>query len=187
MTDVAESKKTTIHDASELEQKLERARSGGSDKARAKLREQNKLMARERIDRLFDEGATFVEDGLLANNLAGDLPADGVVTGIGTLGGRTCAVMANDPSVKAGSWGARTVEKIVRILETAERLQIPMVYLVDSAGARITDQVAMFPGVATPGASSACRCACPGRCRSSACSSGPPPPAAPTSPRSATR
>jgi acetyl-CoA carboxylase carboxyltransferase component len=146
MTDVAESKKTTIHDASELEQKLERARSGGSDKARAKLREQNKLMARERIDRLFDEGATFVEDGLLANNLAGDLPADGVVTGIGTLGGRTCAVMANDPSVKAGSWGARTVEKIVRILETAERLQIPMVYLVDSAGARITDQVAMFPG-----------------------------------------
>ena len=54
--------------------------------------------------------------------------------------------MANDPSVKAGSWGARTVEKIVRILETAERLQIPMVYLVDSAGARITDQVAMFPG-----------------------------------------
>jgi acetyl-CoA carboxylase carboxyltransferase component len=146
MTDVAESKDTTAHDASELERRLDRARSGGSDRARAKLREQNKLMARERIARLFDEGAAFVEDGLLANNLAADLPADGVVTGIGTLGGRACAVMANDPSVKAGSWGARTVEKIVRILETAERLQIPMVYLVDSAGARITDQVAMFPG-----------------------------------------
>ncbi|TMB90712.1 MAG: acyl-CoA carboxylase subunit beta, partial [Chloroflexi bacterium] len=57
-----------------------------------------------------------------------------------------CAVMANDPTVKAGSWGAHTVEKIIRIQETAERLQIPLVYLVDSAGARITDQVGMFPG-----------------------------------------
>ena len=54
--------------------------------------------------------------------------------------------MANDPTVKAGSWGPRTVEKIVRIQETAERLQITLVYLVDSAGARITEQVAMFPG-----------------------------------------
>ncbi len=146
MTDVAESKGSTLHNASELERRLTRARGGGSEKARAKLQQQNKLMARERIARLFDEGTAFVEDGLLANNLADDLPADGVVTGIGTLQGRPCAVMANDPSVKAGSWGARTVEKIVRILESAERLQIPMVYLVDSAGARITDQVAMFPG-----------------------------------------
>jgi acetyl-CoA carboxylase carboxyltransferase component len=146
MTDVTESSPSAVHDASELERKLARARAGGSERSRARLREQNKLMTRERIERLFDEGTTFVEDGLLANNLAPDLPADGVVTGIGTLGGRPCAVMANDPSVKAGSWGARTVEKIVRILETAERLQIPMVYLVDSAGARITDQVAMFPG-----------------------------------------
>ncbi|HWF58479.1 MAG TPA: acyl-CoA carboxylase subunit beta [Candidatus Dormibacteraeota bacterium] len=129
-----------------MEGRLARARAGGSDKARARLAEQGKLLPRERIARLCDEGTAFVEDGLLANNLAGDLPADGVVTGIGTLGRRPCAVMANDPSVKAGSWGARTVEKIVRILETAERLQIPLVYLVDSAGARITDQVAMFPG-----------------------------------------
>jgi methylmalonyl-CoA decarboxylase subunit alpha len=134
------------HDSADLEQRLTRARAGGSEKARAKLAEQNKLLPRERIARLFDEDTLFVEDGLLANNRAGDLPADGVITGIGTLGGRHCAVMANDPSVKAGSWGARTVEKIVRILETAERLQIPLVYLVDSAGARITDQVAMFPG-----------------------------------------
>jgi len=146
VTDGAASKESVVHDASELEHRLTRARAGGSEKARTKLHEQNKLMARERIARLLDGDTAFVEDGLLANNLAGDLPADGVVTGIGTLGGRPCAVMANDPSVKAGSWGARTVEKIVRILETAERLQIPMVYLVDSAGARITDQVAMFPG-----------------------------------------
>ncbi len=145
MTDVA-ARRTPTHDASELQRRLERARSGGSEKARAKLAKEHKLMPRERIALLFDEGTDFVEDGLLANNLASDLPADGVVTGIGTLWGRHCAVMANDPSVKAGSWGARTVEKIVRILETAERLQIPMAYLVDSAGARITDQVAMFPG-----------------------------------------
>src|SRR5213075_1939171 len=60
--------------------------------------------------------------------------------------GRQVAVMANDPTVKAGSWGARTVEKIIRIQETAGRLKVPLCYLVDSAGARITDQVDMFPG-----------------------------------------
>jgi acetyl-CoA carboxylase carboxyltransferase component len=146
VTDVAARRSVPAHDASELERRLERARGGGSAKARAKLAERHKLMPRERIGLLLDDGTDFVEDGLLANNLAADLPADGVVTGIGTLHGRRCAVMANDPSVKAGSWGARTVEKIVRILETAERLQVPMMYLVDSAGARITDQVAMFPG-----------------------------------------
>ncbi|HET7467591.1 MAG TPA: acyl-CoA carboxylase subunit beta [Candidatus Dormibacteraeota bacterium] len=110
-----------------------------------KLREQNKLTARERLDILLDEGS-FLEDGLFANALAEELPADGVVTGLGTVEGRQVAVMANDPTVKAGSWGARTVEKIVRIQETAGRLRIPLFYLVDSAGARITDQIDMFPG-----------------------------------------
>ena len=75
-----------------------------------------------------------------------DLPADGVVTGIGRVHGRPVAIMANDSTVKAGSWGARTVEKIVRIQETAGRLRLPLFYLVDSAGARITDQIDMFPG-----------------------------------------
>ena len=75
-----------------------------------------------------------------------DLPADGVVTGIGRVHGRPVAIMANDSTVKAGSWGARTVEKIIRIQETAGRLRIPLFYLVDSAGARITDQIDMFPG-----------------------------------------
>jgi len=89
---------------------------------------------------------SFVEDGAFANALAADLPADGVVTGTGQIGGRTVCVMANDSTVKAGSWGARTVEKILRIQERAERLRVPLVYLVDSAGARITDQVQMFPG-----------------------------------------
>src|SRR2546426_1631345 len=110
-----------------------------------KLREQNKLPVRERLALLLDPGS-FVEDGLFANVLAEELPADGVVTGLGTIEGRQVAVMANDPTVKAGSWGARTVEKIVRVQETAGRLRVPLFYLVDSAGARITDQIEMFPG-----------------------------------------
>ena len=122
----------------------ERALKGGA-RYLPKLREQHKLTARERLDLLLDAGS-FIEDGLFANVLAEDLPADGVVTGLGAIGGRRVAVMANDPTVKAGSWGARTVEKIVRIQETAQRLQLPIFYLVDSAGARITDQVEMFPG-----------------------------------------
>ncbi len=110
-----------------------------------KLREQHKLTARERLDLLLDKDS-FIEDGVFANVLAEDLPADGVVTGLGTIEGRQVAVMANDPTVKAGSWGARTVEKIVRIQEAAGRLRVPLFYLVDSAGARITDQIDMFPG-----------------------------------------
>ena len=122
----------------------ERALKGGT-RYLPKLREQHKLTARERLDLLLDAGS-FIEDGLFANVLAEELPADGVVTGLGTIDGRQVAVMANDPTVKAGSWGARTVEKIVRIQETAQRIRVPLFYLVDSAGARITDQIDMFPG-----------------------------------------
>ena len=100
---------------------------------------------RERLALLLDEG-TFVEDGLLANTNAEDLPADGVVTGTGRIEGRPACVIANDPTGKAGSWGARTVEKIVRMTEHAIKHELPIVWLVDSAGARITDQVEMFPG-----------------------------------------
>ena len=122
----------------------ERALKGGT-RYLQKLREQNKLTVRERLDLLLDAGS-FVEDGLFANVLAAELPADGVVTGLGLIEGRQVAVMANDPTVKAGSWGARTVEKIIRIQETAARIRVPLFYLVDSAGARITDQIDMFPG-----------------------------------------
>ena len=122
----------------------DKARKGGT-RYLPKLREQHKLTARERLDLLLDPGS-FVEDGLFANVLADELPADGVVTGLGTVEGRQVAVMANDPTVKAGSWGARTVEKILRIQETAARVRVPLFYLVDSAGARITDQIDMFPG-----------------------------------------
>ncbi|WP_446665301.1 acyl-CoA carboxylase subunit beta [Flexivirga sp. B27] len=116
-----------------------------SDKARAKLDSQNKLYVRDRIALLFDEGS-FIEDGRYANSVAGNLPADGVVTGRGTVDGRPAIVVANDPTVKAGSWGARTVEKIVRATESALREELPIFWFVDSAGARITDQVQLFPG-----------------------------------------
>ncbi|MCK9910709.1 acyl-CoA carboxylase subunit beta, partial [Microbacteriaceae bacterium K1510] len=105
----------------------------------------NKLFVRDRLKLLFD-GEFMVEDGLFANFTAGDLPADGVVTAIGKVHGQTVCVMANDSTVKAGSWGSRTVEKILRIQETAEKMRVPLIYLVDSAGARITDQLEMFPG-----------------------------------------
>ena len=146
MTDTLPEKAQARHDDAEVARRLERAREGGPARAHAKLAESHKYFVRERIARLFDAGTRFVEDGLLANNAEEELQSDGVVTGIGILHGRPCAVMGNDFTVKAGSWGARTVEKIVRIQETAERLQIPLLYLVDSAGARITDQVQMFPG-----------------------------------------
>ncbi len=126
-------------------EKLDRIRAGGSPAAHEKLAAEGKLFARRRIALLCDADS-FVEDGAFANAKAGDLPADGVITGQARIGGRPICLMANDSTVKAGSWGKRTVEKIVRIQESAERLRVPLVYLVDSAGARITDQVEMFPG-----------------------------------------
>ncbi len=124
---------------------LEAALSGGPQRHHEKTAEQGKLPVRERVERLVDPGS-FAEEGLLANWDQEGLGADGVVTGTATIEGRRVALMANDPTVKAGSWGPKTVEKILRVQERALSLQVPMVYLVDSAGARITDQVQMFPG-----------------------------------------
>ena len=128
-----------------LTETLARVEKGGAPKYHQKNAETGKLFARERIARLVDAG-TFVEDAALANNVDGELPADGVITGTANVAGRPVAIMANDSTVKAGSWGKRTVEKILRIQETARDLRVPMLYLVDSAGARITDQIEMFPG-----------------------------------------
>jgi acetyl-CoA carboxylase carboxyltransferase component len=130
---------------SDLGAATERALAGGPERHREKAREQGKLPVRERVALLLDEGS-FAEEALLANWQQDGLGADGVLTGVGTLEGRPLALMANDPTVKAGSWGPKTVEKILRIQERALALGIPMVYLVDSAGARITEQVQMFPG-----------------------------------------
>ncbi|MFL0494711.1 acyl-CoA carboxylase subunit beta [Priestia megaterium] len=125
----------------ENRQKVER---GNAEKYKEKLAQQQKLFVRDRLALLFDDGK-YEEDGMFANNKAEGLPADGVVTAIGKVNGETVCVMANDSTVKAGSWGARTVEKIIRIQEVAEKLHVPLLYLVDSAGARITDQLDMFP------------------------------------------
>src|SRR5436305_7528268 len=130
---------------SDLKEALDRARAGGPRRHHEKSAEQGKLPVRERVARLVDADS-FAEEALLANWEEEGFGADGVVTGMATIGGRPVCVMANDPTVKAGSWGPKTVEKIIRIQEQALRHEVPMIYLVDSAGARITDQVQMFPG-----------------------------------------
>jgi acetyl-CoA carboxylase carboxyltransferase component len=132
-------------DEEALAQVGKRVRAGGAEKYHAANSARGKLFARERVALLLDEDS-FVEDGMFANVQAEGLPADGVITGSGTVDGRPVCLMANDSTVKAGSWGARTVEKIIRIIEKAYSSGVPMIYLVDSAGARITDQVDLFPG-----------------------------------------
>lgn len=142
----------------DLTRRVAAVEAGGEAKYHAKNAESGKLFARERVRLLFDAG-TFVEEGRFANSLKGGapheqgeggpyggLPADGVITGTGLVDGRRVAVIANDSTIKAGSWGPLTVEKILRQQEQVAKLQIPLVYLVDSAGARITTQVDMFPG-----------------------------------------
>jgi acetyl-CoA carboxylase carboxyltransferase component len=125
----------------------ERARiEQGHVKYRDKLRAEGKLFVRDRVKLLLDPGSDFEEDWLFARSLEADTPADGVVTGIGTVGGRTVCVMANDYTVKAGSWGEKTVQKVIRIQEKAARLQVPLIYLVDAAGGRISEQIRIFPG-----------------------------------------
>jgi acetyl-CoA carboxylase carboxyltransferase component len=132
-------------DGDALSQVRKRVLAGGAERYHAANAAKGKLFARERIALLVDEGS-FVEDGMYANALADGLPADGVITGVARIQGRDVCLMANDSTVKAGSWGARTVEKIIRIIECAYANAVPMIYLVDSAGARITDQVDLFPG-----------------------------------------
>jgi acetyl-CoA carboxylase carboxyltransferase component len=125
----------------------ERARiEQGHPRYREKLTAEGKLFARDRLTLLLDPGTEFQEDWLFARSEDPDTPADGVVTGVGTVGGRPVCIMANDYTVKAGSWGEKTVQKIVRIQERAARLQIPMLYLVDAAGGRISEQIKIFPG-----------------------------------------
>ncbi|WP_404459382.1 acyl-CoA carboxylase subunit beta [Oceanobacillus kapialis] len=129
----------------DFKQKVETIKKGGKDKYHQQNEKKGKLFVRERLALLLDEDLD-IEDAFFANCMDEGLPSDGVVTGIGKINGEAVCVMANDSTVKAGSWGKRTVEKILRIQETAMKLEIPMLYLVDSAGARITDQVEMFPG-----------------------------------------
>ena len=129
----------------ELRARLERG--GGPDKTR-RQHEQGKLTARERIAALLDEGAEWVEIGLLVahDQYDGQAPAAGVVTGLGRIAGRPIVVVANDATVKAGSWWPETIKKILRAQEVAMRQRIPIVYLVDSAGVNLPYQGGVFPG-----------------------------------------
>lgn len=142
---VSESQNPALELEQTLQERTNKAKAGGPKKYRDKLPEQKKLFVRDRLNLLLDPGS-FIEDGLLANWDKDELAADGVVTGFGKIGGRRVAFMANDSTIKAGSWGAKTVQKILHIQEKALEHRLPMFYLVDSAGARITDQVEMFPG-----------------------------------------
>ncbi|MEH6947712.1 acyl-CoA carboxylase subunit beta [Bacillus sp. JJ634] len=136
--------KLPSHESS-LQNRIEAIKKGGDAKYHQQNADKGKWFVRDRLSRLFDSGVEL-EDALFANCVEGDLPADGVVTSIGKIHGQTVCVIANDSTVKAGSWGSRTVEKIIRMQETAEKMRVPLLYLVDSAGARITDQIEMFPG-----------------------------------------
>jgi len=120
---------------------------GGPDKA-AKQHAAGKLTARERIARLCDEGAPWLEIGLLVahDRYEGQAPGAGVVTGIGVVAGREVVVVANDATVKAGSWWPETITKMLRAQEIAMRQRIPIVYLVDSAGVNLPYQGGVFPG-----------------------------------------
>ena len=129
----------------ELRNRVKTIKKGGHEKYHQRNEERGKLFVRKRLELLFDNDVD-IEDAFFANCLDDELPSDGVVTGIGKINGQHVCVLANDSTVKAGSWGKRTVEKMIRIQETAMKLEIPMLYLVDSAGARITDQIEMFPG-----------------------------------------
>src|SRR4051794_7572645 len=137
---------------SDLEQAIERGLAGGPQRHHEKSEQQGKLPVRERVARLLDEGS-LAEDGLLANWEQDGLGADGVVTGTGTIGGRPVALMANDPTVKAGPGGPKTVGKIPPIQGAGPSHPRPMGYRRGSAGARIPGPVPMVPRPPPPGPS----------------------------------
>jgi acetyl-CoA carboxylase carboxyltransferase component len=126
----------------------ERLRRGGGAEKIQKQHEQGKLTARERVALLLDPGEPFVEVGLFVayDQYGGQAPGAGVVTGVGRIHGREVVVVANDATVKAGSWWPETITKILRAQEIAMRCRIPILYLVDSAGVNLPYQGGVFPG-----------------------------------------
>src|SRR5438270_5775744 len=126
----------------------ERLRAGGGPSKVEKQHRAGKLTARERIAKLLDPGARFLESGLLIayDQYDGQAPAAGVVTGIGKIEGRPAVIVANDATVKAGAWWPETITKILRAQEIAMRNRTPIVYLVDSAGVNLPLQDGIFPG-----------------------------------------
>ncbi len=134
-----------VDEVTSLEDKL---RQGGGPERIDREHARGKLTARERIELLFDQDSYFQEIGLLVayDLYDGQAPAAGVVTGIGRIAGREAVVVANDATVKAGSWWPETVRKILRAQEIAMRCRTPIIYLVDSAGVNLPYQNGVFPG-----------------------------------------
>lgn len=132
----------------ELRELEARLRLGGGVDKIARLHKQGKMTARERVEALFDKDSYFQEIGLLIayDQYDSQAPAAGVITGLGTVCGRECVVVANDPTVKAGSWWPETIKKILRAQELAMRCRVPIIYLVDSAGVNLPYQGGVFPG-----------------------------------------
>jgi 3-methylcrotonyl-CoA carboxylase beta subunit len=132
----------------EYQQLAERLRAGGGAARAAKMHQQGKLTPRERVERLLDSEAPWLELGLLVahDQYEGQAPGAGVITGIGLVEGREVVVVANDATVKAGSWWPETIRKILRAQEVAMRQRIPIIYLVDSAGVNLPYQEGVFPG-----------------------------------------
>src|SRR6476646_9909765 len=131
----------------DLERRLERVRAGGGDAQVERHRARGKLLARERIERLVDRGAAFLEFSALAGEGLYDdeAPGAGIVTGIGPVAGLPCVIVANDATVKGGTYYPVTVKKHLRAQEIAEQNDLPCIYLVDSGGAFLPLQSEVFP------------------------------------------
>jgi acetyl-CoA carboxylase carboxyltransferase component len=131
----------------DLERRLERVRAGGGDAQVERHRARGKLLARERIERLVDRGAAFLEFSALAGEGLYDdeAPGAGIVTGIGPVAGLPCVIVANDATVKGGTYYPVTVKKHLRAQEIAEQNALPCIYLVDSGGAFLPLQSEVFP------------------------------------------
>src|SRR5579872_6704886 len=131
----------------QLREALAAVRQGGGPAAVKKHRQRGKLTARERIDQLLDPGSPFLEIGALAawEMYGGDAPCAGIVTGIGIVEGQECMIVANDATVKGGTYYPMTVKKHLRAQEIAEQNYLPCIYLVDSGGAFLPLQAEVFP------------------------------------------
>src|SRR5437763_4843604 len=131
----------------ELRERTTQVARGGGERAAERHRARGKLTARERIDRLIDPGGAFLELSALAawELYDGAAPGAGIVTGIGVVEGRECVIVANDATVKGGSYFPLTVKKHLRAQEIAEQNHLPCLYLVDSGGAFLPLQDEVFP------------------------------------------
>jgi len=136
-----------VQSVEQLREALLRARDGGGAQAMAKHRKRGKMTARERVDRLLDPGGDFLEIGALAANgmYGDDCPAAGMIAGVGGVEGQDCLIIANDATVKGGTYYPMTVKKHLRAQEIAEQNHLPCIYLVDSGGAFLPLQAEVFP------------------------------------------